>query len=208
MNGDLLFWGALAFGSVVVAWALVTDDGATASKRQHELERRLKRYPASARAVIIKAQPRRALWRQLPSFVLALGLMLGLPYLQHGGLPALCHWFDAAEIVWWAMGLLCYGLPGLLALLLGAEARLVVRVLQGGYAPPLDAVLMQDTVAVTGWRASARCVIDLSFVLLLASAGFYGGHALYQDFGQPEFQARVAAKCAASTLTKTKASRA
>jgi hypothetical protein len=51
---DLLFWGSLGLRAVAMVIGVATDDVDPSATREPQLQKRLARYPASARAVTIR----------------------------------------------------------------------------------------------------------------------------------------------------------
>lgn len=191
---DLLFWGGLMAAGALLLWRITNNNGDATSRQQRELERRLARYPASAGAVVIKGQPRRALWRMLPAALLAMGLALAT---SQAGRGLLCDRLDAADAARWTLRLIFLGMPAALALLAAFEVSKAFRVLRGGYAPPLDAVLARDTIAVTGWRAKLQGAVGLVMAPLLVGVVACLAYGMRDAFDEDRLQARVAAQCAA-----------
>lgn len=150
---------------------------------------------AGTDAVVVKGQPGRAFVRWAPTCLVALLVMFGMPYVQVHGLGFLCGRLGVAETLRWTTALVCYGLPGFIVLITAVEVTTALRVLRGGYSPPLDAVLMQDTIAVTGWRAKARGWFGLVAMPLLAGGSIWLGLALYRDTTEPKVMARLKSEC-------------
>jgi len=190
---DLLFWSALAVGGAAMVWRLTNDDGDPKSRQQRELEKRLARYPASARAVLIKAQPRQGWWRLALAALLAVALMVASTYMR-GSLGALCDRFGAAATARWLMLAFFPGLPLVLAPVFVVEFAKAVRIWRGGYAPPLDTVVSQDTIAVAGWRARLQAVVGLVMMPLLFGLLFHTAYGFSQSFDVPRIHG---AKCPA-----------
>lgn len=147
------------------------------------IEERLARYPASAGAVIIKAQRRRALKRMLPAALLAAPLVVAVQFLPAHTLGAfLCEHLGPAEAVQLILRMFFPGLPVVLAIAALLAVVRALRVLRGGYLPPLDAVVMQDTIAVTGWRAKLHAWLVITVMPVMVAVLFYVTHAFVQTF--------------------------
>lgn len=202
-TSDLLLWGALAAAGALLAWWHVANDvGDAAAKRQRVVERRLAGYPASAGAVIIKAQPRRALWQALPLAALAVAVMLATPYVKRNGLGMLCDHLGIAEAARW-IAFMCFpGLAVLLTLLASFEFTRAIRVLRGGYAPPLNTVLLHDAIAVTGWRARLQGITSLVMLPLMLGTLAYLTYNTRQSFVEARLQAAIAAQCSTNLTMK------
>lgn len=179
---DLLFWGSVLLGVGAGVWFVATDDGDSKSRHEATLQKRLARYPASARAVILRGK-RPAGWKLALYIILSIGLALGLPELRaQGTLALLCERFGAAQTMQVLLLLIYPGLPILLMLALSPLIAQSVRILRGGYAPPLDSVPTQDTIAVAGWRAVLRGVGGLALMPVLIGALGYNAASLRQSF--------------------------
>lgn len=200
---DLLLWGSV-LGAVAFIWGIANDDGDLTSKYERELQKRLARHPASAGAVVIKAQRARALKRMLPGAILALPPALAVQFVPTRTAAAwLCEQVGPAEASHWLLRMF---FPGLLAVLAVAAAFAVVwalRVLRGGYAPPLDTIVFHDTIAVTGWRAKLHAWLVLTLMPLMVAVLFYVTHGFVQTFDtEANRQALIAAKRPNSFATK------
>lgn len=184
-QGDLVFWACVLLGVIALIVAVVKNDHGDAQSRQEAiLQKRLAAYPASARAVILRGK-RPAGWKLALYVLLSVGLALGLPELRaQGTLALLCERFGAAQTAQLLLLLVYPGMP--IVLLLGLSPLLVqsMRILRGGYAPPLDSVPTQDTIAVAGWRATLRGVGGLVLVPVLVGVIGYLAADLRQTFNR------------------------
>lgn len=190
---DLLFWSALAVGGAAMVWRITNDDGDPKSRQRRELEKRLARYPASAGAVIIKAQPRRGWWWLALAALLAVAMMFAASYM-HSGLSVLCDRLGAPATARWLMLAFFPGMPIVLAPVFVFEFVKAVRIWRGGYAPPLDTVVFQDTIAVAGWRARLQAAVGLVVMPMLFGLLFHTAYGFSQSFGDSRMQG---AKCPA-----------
>lgn len=188
-----------------VLWRMAKDRLDTSAGLRHwqQQRQRLASYPASAGAVVVKGQPVRAIWRLAPLWLIALLFMFGMPYVQVHGLGFLCGRLGVAEALRWTTILICYGLPGIIVLLAAIEGFTSLRVLRYGYSPPLDAVLMNDTIAVAGWRAKARGWFGLVVLPLLAGWAIWLGHDLYKTNTAPKVVAHLRAECPTHQVADT-----
>ncbi|KQV53036.1 hypothetical protein ASC95_09710 [Pelomonas sp. Root1217] len=193
---DLLLWGCVVLGGAALVWYAANDDSHLEPKREQALQKRLARYPASARAVIIRGQPASsAWWRPLLNAMLAVGVLYGLFYVMEHGLIFLCGRVGMAETLRWTLAFIFPGVPVLAALPAMFEILRSIRILRGGYAPPLDSTLARDAIAVAGWRAKVRGVAGLAF---MAAIVCFTGHLAYdarQAFEAPEKITRLTAEC-------------
>lgn len=178
-QGDLVFWVCVLLGVIALIVVVVKNDHGDA---ESILQKRLAAYPASARAVILRGkQP--AGWKLALQIFVMVAIALGMPKLQTSGtLALLCERFGAAQ-TWQLLQLLIYpGLPIVLLLALSPLLVQSVRILRGGYAPPLDSVPTHDTIAVAGWRATLRGVGGLVLIPVLIGALGYNTASLRQSF--------------------------
>lgn len=192
--------GSLLVGGGAVLWGVTNGRIKLQLSRQPSMEERLARYPASAGAVVVKAQRRRALMRMLPGAILAVPLVLAVQFLPaHTVAALLCEHLGPTEAVHWLLRMLFPGLPVMLAVAAIFAVNWSVRVLRGGYAPPLDAVLLHDTIAVTGWRAKLNAWLVLTVMPVMVVVSFYVTYAFVQTFDtEANRQALAAAKCLGS----------
>lgn len=195
--GWMIGIGAVLLGACAILWGLTNGKIKLQLSPPRSIEERRALYPASAGAVIIKARPRRALLTLLPAAALAVALACLMPYVKREDLPLLCGHLTAAEAARWIRLLVFPVLPATLSLIALFTAARAVRVLRGGYAPPLDAVVMQDTIAVTGWRARLQGLVGLLVMPVLVGVIACLAYATRQAFDEPGLQASVAAQCAA-----------
>jgi hypothetical protein len=193
---ELLLWGFILLAGVALAWHVATDDGNPESKREQALQRRLARYPASARAVVVRRHPTSAgWWRPLLNAAVVIGVVYGLSYVLEHGLIFLCGRVGMVETLRWTRLFFFPGVPILAMLPALWMVSRSIRILRGGYAPPLDSKPAQDTIAVAGWRARIRGIGGLA--LIVAAVSFIGDLAYdaRQAFEAPEKTARIRAEC-------------
>lgn len=179
-QGDLVFWACVLLGVIALIVAVIKADRGDA---ESILQKRLAAYPASARAVILRGK-RPAGWKLALQIFVMVAIALGMPKLQTPTLALLCERFGAAQTAQLLWLLIYPGLP--IVLLLGLSPLLVqsVRILRGGYAPPLDSVPTQDTIAVAGWRATLRGVVGLVLFPVLVGVIGYLAADLRQTFNR------------------------
>lgn len=199
---DLLLWGSLGLGAVAMVMGVATDDGDPSAKREQQLQRRLASYPPSARAVVIRGRPV-AGWKPALCIILSVGLALGLPKLQtQGTLALICERLGATQTSHLLFLLVFPGVPILMFLGIAPLIFQSIRILRGGYAPPLDSAPTQDTIAVAGWRATLRAVAGLVVMLLLASFTGYLAYDMRQTFTSNNANLNIAPKCLPSPSSK------
>ncbi|MFG6460633.1 hypothetical protein ACG04Q_03550 [Roseateles sp. DXS20W] len=179
--GDLVFWACVLLGVIALIVAVFKADRGDA---ESILQKRLAAYPASARAVILRGkQP--AGWKLALQIFVMVAIALGMPKLQTPGtLALLCERFGAAQTAQLLWLLIYPGLPFLMLLALSPLLLQSVRVLRGGYAPPLDSVPTQDTIAVAGWRAVLRGMVGLVLFPVLVGVIGYLAADLRQTFNR------------------------
>jgi hypothetical protein len=137
------------------------------------IEERLKAYPESAQAVIIRADKRRVLLKTVPYVVFALPptlFVLWLETLSHPECTRLLG-FNAAYL---SLLLVCYGLPIGLFILSLSSFPTGIKTVTTGYYPPLDTAVFSDTIAKKGPVSIIRGVVLLVLpilMLFLVSAG-------------------------------------
>lgn len=190
-------WDWVGFGSLLLAAIALLLGVARGQLKLGPLsiEERLARYPASARAVIIKGRPI-ARWKLVLGALVGLGLICGVEAIKsHNAFAWVCGHLGAAGTLRLALLLMFPALPIVLLL---ATAPLVlesIRILRGGYAPPLDSKPMNDTIAVSGWRARVRGLVFLIVMPAMACWFAFLAHDLRQVFESGDPAARIAARC-------------
>lgn len=180
-QGDLVFWVCVLLGVIALIVVVVKNDHGDA---ESILQKRLAAYPASARAVILRGK-RPAGWKLALQIFVMVAIALGMPKLQTPGtLALLCERFGAAETLQSLQLLIYPGLPIVLLLALFPLIVQSVRILRGGYAPPLDSVPTHDTIAVAGWRATLRGVVGLVLFPVLVGVVGYLAADMRQTFNR------------------------
>jgi hypothetical protein len=119
--------------------------------------------------------------------LLAVALMFAASYMR-SSLGMLCDRFGAAATTRWMMLAFFPGLPIVLAPVLVFEFAKAIRIWRGGYAPPLDTVVFQDTIAVTGWRARLQAAVGLVAMPILFGLLFHTAHGLRESFDDSRMQ--------------------
>jgi hypothetical protein len=196
--------GSLPVGGAAVLWGVTNGRIKLQLSRPPSMAERLARYPTSAGAVVIKAQRRRALMRMLPGAILTVPLVLAVQFLPaHTVTALLCEYLGPTEAVHWLLRMFFPGLPVMLAIAAIFAVNRSLRVLRGGYAPPLDSVVLHDTIAVTGWRAKLNAWLVLTVMPMMVVVSFYVTHAFVQTFDtEANRQTLGAAKCPQHFSTK------
>lgn len=147
--------------------------------RAASIEEKVKSYPASAGAVIIKVQKKRALAHSV-ALLLPLAIMVLVEKTHISGVDRACSELFGLNKAFLRILMVSYGIPLVMMNLAFYTAWLGVKGFLGGYFPPLDSAWMHDRVAVRGWRATLRSSVCVLLVFL-GVAGLYNGHTLYQS---------------------------
>ena len=161
------------------------------------LEQQLKDCPASAQAVIIKGNKKRAFIQSAP-FIFIGSLLVGFSlWSKFTGKPECVRLLDinAAYI---SLLLVCYVLPVGLLMVSLLLFKTGMKTIKTGYFPPLDSVLFRDIIAKKGIASTTRGVVLLvlpiftSFIVYLGNDAYTqiaGGMSLY------EITEKLEAKC-------------
>jgi len=146
------------------------------------LEQQLKACPASAQAVLIKANRKRAFIQSAP-FIFMGSLVVGFSFWSKlTGKPECVRLLDinAAYI---SLLLVCYVLPvGFLVVSL-LLFKTGMKTIKTGYFPPLDSVLFRDVIAKKGIASTTRGVVLLVLPLFTAFVAYLGNDAYIQIAG-------------------------
>ncbi|MDR7333265.1 hypothetical protein [Roseateles asaccharophilus] len=197
-------WDWVGLGSLlVVALALLVGVARGQLKLGPlPIEERLARYPASARAVILRGRRPIARWKLALFALVGLGLVYGIELIKpHDTLAWLCGHLGAAETLRLLLLLMFPGLPVVLFLGIAPLVWQSIQILRGGYAPPLHSRPMHDTIAVSGWRAELQGLMGL----IVLPAAFLVAQATYdlsQSFDPRSAASPKAAKCPAQPASK------
>lgn len=158
-----------ALGIVAAVMAFIRTPSAQRMRvMQPSLEQRLAESPPEARAVIIRADRRRAFRRDLPWLLAALPLLAFALWFEatRGDACASLFGVGRMRLVTWAF----FTVPVLVvAVACLTTLRQTLAILRGGYWPPLDTPVYADTLATTGPRVRLRAIGLL--VLMLAFLG-------------------------------------
>jgi hypothetical protein len=163
-------WAVIAtagFGIIAAVFAFArTPREQRLRVRAPTLQERLAQSPPEAKAVIIRADRRRALLRDLPWLLAALPLAAITLWNKatHGEACAELFGIGRQRLL---VGSFFYAVPVLVVVASLLTARQAVSVLRGGYWPPLDTPVYTDTLATTGPRARLRAI---ALLVLLAAA--------------------------------------
>ncbi len=180
---DTWTWAIIAFAVLGIGAAIANFLKTPREQRYRgisaasSIEERLKTYPASAQAVIIRANKRRALLKSAPYAVLALPPTLFVLWLKTVGHPE-CARLLEVNAAYLSLLLVCYGLPIGLFILSLSFFSTGIRTVRTGYYPPLDAIVFSDTIATKGLPSMIRGVMLLAFPILML-IGVSVGNDLY-----------------------------
>jgi len=163
-------WAVLAialFGIIAAGFAFArTPREQRFRVRAASVEERLAKAPPEAKAVIIRADRRRALLRDLPWLLAMLPLAAFAIWLQATRGDACAALFGVGRTRLLLVGF--FIVAPLLALAVSAlSASQAVSSLRSGYWPPLDAPQYADTLATAGPRVRKRAIAMLVLLLLL-----------------------------------------
>ena len=189
---------ATAAAGIIAAFFafLRTPPGQRMRVRPPSLEERLAEAPAEARAVIIRADRRRAFRRDLPWLLAAVPVAAFALWLSSTEGDACAALFGVGRMRLVVASFFVVP-PLFVAMVLLQAARQAVSVLRGGYWPPLDTAVYIDTLATSGTRARLRAV-GLLLASVLATAVLAYGYTWSAQFaGGGKLWERVAAKEAA-----------
>ncbi len=152
MEGDntLVLWGVVAF-AVLGIGAAIAEFLKTPREQRYvvaarvPLEEQLKTYPASAQAVIIKANKKRALLAVAPYVICALPPGLFVLWLRLTPHPE-CERLLGMNASYMSMLLICYGVPIGVFIASLFWVGMGLRAVKTGYFPPLDSTVLADTI--------------------------------------------------------------
>lgn len=169
------------------------------SKRM-PIEERVKRYPPSAGATIIRANRQRAMadgavWLLL--FLVASAPLLLLKF-RNTATKAACYRILEFNIEYLSVLSFCYSLPAVALMGTAYMAWLGWKSLRSGYFPPLDCSFPQDRIAVRGWRAtvgSVCCMLSLLLGIAVLYLGHTGFQAITHSAPMKEVVARIEKEC-------------
>ena len=164
--------------------------------RLPSLEERLAATHPDSRAVIIRADRRRALRRDLPVLVACVPVAAFALWLSFTQGDACAGLFGVGRMRL-LVGALFVVPPVFAALALLQGVRQSLAVFRGGHWPPLDTAVYTDTLAIAGRLARLRAIglVVLSVAALATLAYGYAGAA--QFFGGDKVRDRIAATEAA-----------
>jgi hypothetical protein len=177
-------WAVIAvalFGMIAAGFAYARTPADQRNRMPpRNLEARLAACPPEARAVIVRADRRRALRRDLPWLLLSVPMAAFAIWLQatHGNQCASLLGVTRLQLLVWSFFTV---MPALLLFACVASARQALAVLRGGYWPPLDMPQYVDTLAIGGRVARLRA-ISLLVVIVLAVAMMAYGYVRLEQF--------------------------
>lgn len=190
-NFDAWLFIALFIGGTVVA--IIVFMRITPREfwfRHPPLAFKLKQFPESAHAVLIKGNKKRAFIYNLPLFfgvAIVFGVSMWAKHLPHLECKSIFG-YNAAHVL---LLLLFYGVPLFLLACTPSVTVTGFKVIRFGYEPPLDSVLFHDTIATKGFRSTLKGIACLVFPAFALLTGYYG-HNFYLDIKQGKwFHERV-----------------
>ena len=159
------------------------------------LEERLAASPPEARAVIVRADRRRALRRDLPLLISCVPLAAFAIWLHltHGQECASLFGLPRLRLLVWSFFTV---MPALLLFACLVSVRQAVSVLRGGYWPPLEMPQYVDTLAIGGRVARLRAISLLVMIALLLATMAYGYAGLERFPGARKLLAAADAQAA------------
>ena len=142
------------------------------------------------KAVIIRADRRRAYRRDLPQLVLLVPVAAVAMWIEvtHGNPCASLLGIGRTRL---ALGALFVIPPVLVLTALVVVIVPSVRALRGGYWPPLDTAVYRDTLAITGRKVRLRAFAALLLFGLLLPVLAYSYARVLGIFGPAEIRARL-----------------
>jgi len=180
-------WAVLATAALGIAAAIVaflrTPREQRFRVRAPTVEQRLAAAPPQSRAVIIRADRRRAFRRDLPWLIAALPLAAFALWFEDTRSDACATLFGVGRLrlVVWAL----IALPPLLVVSASVQTiRQVRSILRGGHWPPLDSAVYVDTLATSGPWVRLRAIgllVLLVAALAMIAFGYWQAAAFASD---------------------------
>lgn len=202
MTDDTITWLVISFAVMGVAAAI-----AAILKTPREqwyrvtppapLEEQLKTLPASAQAVIIKGDKRRALIKSAPYILIGIILAIFSIWSNNTSHPE-CVRLLGINPSYISLLLFCYGLP--IGFLGASLADLVtgIKTVKTGRYPPLDSVVFRDTISRKGALSTFRGITLLAlpiFALFMVYLGNNTYTAVADGRNMHEIVEKLEAKC-------------
>jgi hypothetical protein len=202
MADDMSTWviAALAIIGLVAAVAAFLK---TPRERRYRsappasIEEQLKDCPETAQAVIIKGNKRRALLKSAP-YILAGFILVGFALWNKNTTNPECVQLLGLSTAYIWLLLFCYGLPigfFILSLLFLGTG---IKTIKTGYFPPLDSVVLRDTIAKKGTISTLRGVTLLALPVFTLFIMYLGNNAYTAIAGGKNLQQineKLVAKC-------------
>jgi len=196
-------WVVLAFALFGIVAAAFAYARTPADKRNRigppGIEERLAACAPADKAVVIRADWRRALRRDLPTLLLTLPCLAFTAWLRatKGDACASLFGLGRTSLVYYSFFVLVpVALLGT-AVVAGLQA---MRAWRGGYWPPLDTATYVDTIAISGPKVRMRAIALLALMALTVGV-LAAGYAGFARFGGERFlgarMAAAQADCAA-----------
>lgn len=160
--------------------------------RQRSIEERLAASAPESRAVIIRADWRRALRRDLPWLLATIPLLAFAAWFEVTRGEACASLFGVSRTrIAVSTFFVAPPLMAIVAILVASWQA--VAAFRGGYWPPLDRPTYADTLAVSGRAVKLRALGLLALSLLAAGLIAYGYARSAELFGTDKLWARLAA---------------
>jgi hypothetical protein len=209
MNQQISTWIVIGFSIFGISAAILAflrtpkeNRGIKAAFRlTHSAEERLKECPAKAEAVIIKGDRRRYITNFAPAFIFLL-LMFCINFLASIVEAKECtHLFGKNMALLHLQFLLlqvCFIVPVGFFILSLFTCRMGIKTIRNGYFPPLDSVVLIDTIAKKGIVTLSRGYLLTALPILTASL-VYLGNDVYQNMMNDTFYGmttKTETKCA------------
>jgi len=147
-------------------------------ENRSNIEKKLQSYDQNAGAVIIRAQRKKAFIESLPIFILVLTVSL---FQYHINNSNLCETTVGVSNLLLLFGSTFYGPPLVLFMFSLTLVKSGIKTLQTGYYPPLDSLLVKDTIATKTNLSKIRGIFHLLFPLFIIFLGIYA-HNTFMNF--------------------------
>jgi len=196
---QLFLWLAAGFAlALMIAFFVMPKQERSRLVRSVPLEQRLKDYPQSAQAVIIRANKKLSLLKEMP-WVVTLSLFSAYTFWFRKLEAPQCVEVLGQNAITIQLLLVCYGLP--LAVLTWSllYVRTGLKTLKTGYYPPLDEKRFADTIATRGWLSTIRGIAIL-LMPLFSVATLYFGNSAYATLTDTIDWQKVKVTCSAEPL--------
>lgn len=197
MNQLLSTWIVIGFSIMGISAAVIAflktpkeNRGIKAAFRlNYSAEERLKECPAKAEAVIIKGDRRRYITNFAPAFIFLL-LMFCINFLASIVEEKECTYLFGKNMALLHLQLLllqiCYAVPVGFFILSLFTCRMGIKTIRNGYFPPIDSVVLIDTIAKKGFVTLCRGYL-LTVLPILTASLVYLGNDVYHNMMNDSF---------------------